>query len=359
MRARIIFQAHFGKTTSTPIFIVIHFIERRKISRAFIVTGLLVIVCYCKTVMAQTADKNLVNIYLADPTIFNHKGIYFLYGTVGGNANNGFIVYTSKDMKLWKKGTKNRGGFALKKGDAYGRANFWAPQVFMNNNTFYMAYVADENIAIATSENPAGPFTQKNIQPLDAPVKQIDPFVFIDNDGKKYLYHVRLTNGNKIFVAEMEHDLSAIKPGTLKECITATEPWENTANAPWPVTEGPSIIKHENVYYLFYTANDFRNPDYAVGYATSNTPYGPWKKYAGNPIISNKNIGVNGTGHGDFVMDAQNNLSYVFHTHFSDSVVAPRKTAIVKVMFLKDGRSPIDKLVVDKKSFHFALTKVD
>lgn len=168
------------------------------------------------------------------------------------------------------------------------------------------------------------------------------------------MYHVRLTNGNKIFVAEMKDDFSAIKPATLKECITATATWENTANAPWPVTEGPSIIKHKNIYYLFYTANDFRNVDYAVGYATSNTPYGPWKKYAGNPIISKKNIGVDGTGHGDFVMDAQRNLNYVFHTHFSDTVVAPRKTAIVKVRFIKDKNAGIDKVVIDPKSFHFA-----
>ena len=48
-----------------------------------------------------------------------------------------------------------------------------------------MAYVANENIAIAESKSPLGPFTQKIKQPLAAPVKQIDPFVFIDSDGKK------------------------------------------------------------------------------------------------------------------------------------------------------------------------------
>ncbi len=61
---------------------------------------------------------------LADPAMFNHNGIYYLYGTVERNANNGFIVYTSKDMKAWKKDTTKQGGFALKKGDAYGRKNF-------------------------------------------------------------------------------------------------------------------------------------------------------------------------------------------------------------------------------------------
>jgi xylan 1,4-beta-xylosidase len=202
---------------------------------------------------------------------------------------------------------------------------------------------------------PAGPFMQKVIQQLEAPVRQIDPFVFMDTDGKKYLYHVRLTSGNKIFVAEMEDDFSAIKPATLKECITATDAWENTAHSDWPVTEGPSVLKHNGLYYLFYTANDFRNPDYAVGYATSTSPLGPWKKYAGNPIISKNILGVNGTGHGDFVMDAHNQLTYVFHTHFSATEPTPRRTAIIKLRFQKDKISGIDKLVIDRKSFRYAV----
>lgn len=336
---------------------MINSINEKKIFKNLIATLVLMVVCFCKKTMAQTVNNAGSSIFLADPTIFRHHNHYYLYGTVEGNAGDGFKVYTSKDMNYWKIDTNVQNGFALKKGAAYGNANFWAPQVFIYNNTFYMAYAADENIAIAGSSDAAGPFTQQTIRQLDAPVKQIDPFVFIDDDGKIYLYHVRLTNGNKIFVAEMEDDFSAIKPATLKECITATTTWENTANTNWPVTEGPSVIKHNNIYYLFYTANDFRNPDYAVGYATSNTPYGPWEKFADNPIISKKNIGNNGTGHGDFVTDAQHQLTYVFHTHFSDSAVTPRRTAIIKVKFVKDKKTGIDQLQINEKSFRFATIK--
>ncbi len=292
------------------------------------------------------------SIHLADPTIFYDKGTYYLYGTVEGNSGQGFLVYTSKDMKLWKISAEAKDGYALKKGDAFGNNQFWAPQVFAYNNKFYMAYVANENIAVAESSSPLGPFKQTSKNALSAPVKQIDPFIFIDDDGKKYLYHVRLINGNKLFVAEMTDDFSAIKPETLRECITATEDWENTTHA-YPVAEGPSILKHNNLYYFVYTANDFRNPDYAVGYAVSSSPYGPWKKYIGNPILSRKNIGKNGTGHGDFIKDDRGNLVYVFHTHNSDSVVAPRRTAVVKVRFSKDPNSGLDKLTVDEKSFFY------
>lgn len=306
---------------------------------------------------AQAKDKDSAqNIHLADPAMLYYRGMYYLYGTVEKNANEGFLVYTSADMKTWKAAAEVNNGYALRKGDAYGTANFWAPQVFFYKNKFYMAYVANENIAIAESESPSGPFTQKVKQPLAASVKQIDPFVFIDNNGKKYLYHVRLSGGNKLFVAEMTDDFSAIKPHTLHECITATDKWENAANTSWPVTEGPSLLKHKNLYYLFYTANDFRNPDYAVGYAISNHPEGPWKKYAGNPIISKKNIGRNGTGHGDFITDKKGNLLYVFHTHYSDSVVAPRTTAVVRMRFEKDKKGGADKLIADGQNFYYVKT---
>lgn len=322
------------------------------------ISVILFIVCGCFTnSLAQINNKDSVrDIHLADPAMIYYHGVYYLYGTVEKNANEGFLVYTSGDMKTWKLSEINN-GYALRKGDVYGIANFWAPQVFFYKKKFYMAYVADENIAIAESKNPAGPFTQKVKQPLTALVKQIDPFVFIDNNGKKYLYHVRLSGGNKLFVAEMTDDFSAIKPQTLQQCITATKKWENTANTSWPVTEGPSLLKHKNLYYLFYTANDFRNPDYAVGYAISNHPEGPWRKYAGNPIISKNNIGINGTGHGDFITGKKGNLLYVFHTHNSDSAVAPRTTAVVSVKFVKDKKADTDKLVVDGKSFYYPETE--
>src|SRR5690606_22186609 len=169
-------------------------------------------------------------INLADPTIFLHNETYYLYGTVEGNVNTGFLVYTSQDMKSWQKPAGVEGGFALHKKDVYGDKGFWAPQVFVHKGKFYMAYTANENIAIAESDSPLGPFKQKVKAPIRASVKQIDPFVFTDDNGKHYLYHVRLENGNRIYVAEMTDDFHGIKEETLTECITAKEPWENTEN---------------------------------------------------------------------------------------------------------------------------------
>lgn len=294
------------------------------------------------------------DIFLADPTIFYNDGTYYLYGTTTGNTplnGEGFQVYTSTDQKNWKGPVGVQGGLALKKGDAYGTTGFWAPQILQYNNQFYIIYTANENITVATSDSPLGPFRSISKEPLAAPVKQIDPFVFIDDDGKKYLYHVRLTNGNRIFVAELNDDLLSIKPETLTECISAQLQWENTQNGDWPVAEGPTVLKKEGLYYLIYSANDFRNPDYAVGYATSKSPLGPWKKSASSPIISRNLIGQNGTGHGDLFLDKDSQLQYVFHTHFSGTSEAPRKAAIIEMNFVEKENEL--QLEAKKESFRF------
>lgn len=304
---------------------------------------------YVTLVVAALQTRAQDKILLADPTIFKNKETYYLYGTGGAN---GFLVYTSADMKTWKGPAGVNDGYALVKNDAFGSKGFWAPQVISYNNMFYMFYTANENIAVAKSDNPLGPFKQDIIQSLPSDTKQIDPFLFIDGD-KKYLYHIRLDKGNKIYVAEMNEDLSAIKTETLKECISATEPWENTANATWPVAEGPTVIKHKGFYYLFYSANDFRNTDYAVGYAVASTPYGPWKKFHGNPIISKKNTGKNGMGHGDLVQNGKGEWNYVLHVH-SSTGVSPRASALVKLKFAENSQGP-DTVSMEVGSFNFLI----
>lgn len=321
-----------------------------EIKRYFSLLSLFCVFICCsqeKETAKKTASKESP-ILLADPTIFFDNGVYYLYGTTTGETplnGEGFTVYTSSDLKNWKGPVGAQNGLALKKGDAFGTKGFWAPQVFKYNNKFYMIYTADENIAIASSDSPLGPFKNDSKAPMFNLGNQIDPFVFVDQYGKKYLYHVRLTEGNRIFVSELKDDLSGIKEETLKECISGMLPWENKQNVSWPVTEGPTVLKHNDLYYMIYSANDFRNPDYAVGYATAKSPFGPWEKASESPIISRAAVGINGVGHGDVFYDEEGKMKYILHTHFSNSAVSPRKAAIIDIDF--EG----NKIKADAKSF--------
>ena len=278
----------------------------------------------------ENVKPSFGQIHLADPTVFCDNGTYYLYGT-SPVSDNGFWVYTSTDLQHWSGQAGAVDGYALR-GNTYGTQGFWAPQVFKKDGRYAMAYTANEQIAIAWADSPLGPFVQDEPAMIPAKTKEIDPFVFHDDDGKTYMYHVRLIGGNRIYVAEMNDDLRSMKEETARECIAVDDNgWENTAEGKWGVSEGPTVVKLDGTYYMFYSCNDFRSIDYAMGYATAKSPLGPWKKHK-KPIVSRHLTGENGTGHGDLFRDGDGRWMYVLHTHNSNSKVSPRRTAMVELV---------------------------
>jgi beta-xylosidase len=290
-------------------------------------------------------------ITLADPSIIPYKDSFYLYGTSAGNQR-GFEVYVSSNLQDWKVPSRAKNGLAFEKSNGFGDKGFWAPQVVEHNNAFYLAYTANEQLSIAKAAHPAGPFYQHSRAPLYNTGKQIDPFLFRDTDGSIFLYFVRLTEGNRIFVAKMKEDLSDIDSSTIQPLLSADLPWENTENVRWPVTEGPTVVKQDGHYYLFYSANDFRSIDYAVGYATSKHPLGPWTKTSHPPLVSRHKTGWNGSGHGDLFQTKGGQFWYVFHTHRSNGTVHPRKTALMKIKFPSRPQEPV---TADEKSVQYLL----
>ena len=264
----------------------------------------------------------------ADPFILLHDGVYYAYGT----GEPGFRVYTSTDLEHWQKK-----GIALDIDNCWGTKMFWAPEVYNVKDRFFIFYSSEEHICVATSDSPEGPFTQDVVKPIREE-KGIDTSLFIDDDGTPYLYFVRFTGGNVIWVAEMTDDLLGIKEETLKECISAVDPWELVDAR---VTEGPSVFKRKGIYYMLYSANHTRSQDYAVGYATAPSPYGPWTKYSGNPVFrrdSPNADGLVGIGHGAPFKDRDGDLMYVFHAHQNDSTMQPRTMYInTELKIAKDG----------------------
>ncbi|MDR0395181.1 MAG: glycoside hydrolase family 43 protein [Tannerella sp.] len=263
---------------------------------------------------------------LADPYILFFDNMYYIYGT---NVGNGFDVYRSKDLEYWERAS----ALSLSHTNSYGESRFWAPEVYYveKEKRFYMFYSAEEHICVATSDSPLGPFRQDEKKPIREE-KGIDTSVFFDEDGKAYLYFVRFTDGNVIWCAELKENLTEIKEETLVQCFKAEEPWELIAPK---VVEGPSVFKQNGIYYMLYSANDYKSQDYAVGFAVSESPFGPWKKYEKNPVL-HKNDGLVGVGHGAPFYDQDGKMRYVLHAHKSRTEIHPRNTYIVD-MAVKDG----------------------
>ncbi|MFC3199075.1 glycoside hydrolase family 43 protein [Parapedobacter deserti] len=284
-------------------------------------------------------------LFFADPTIYVEGGKYYLTGTGGSGkgAASGFAVLESNDLQTWAPPTRADGQahMILTKGDqAFGTEGFWAPQLLKEKDTYYLTYTANEQTVLAQSQTLLGPYRQQEVAPIDGSEKNIDSYIFKDDDGKYYLYHVRFANGNYLWVAEFDMGKGEIKPETLKKCFGQTEPWEATpAYESAPIMEGPTVIKLKDKYYLFYSANHYRNIDYAVGYAVSDSPYGPWVKQKNSPIIHRSIVGEHGAGHGDLFEGLDGQLYYVYHVHFDQQQVTPRRTRIVPIIKQWDGEA--------------------
>lgn len=293
---------------------------------------------------APAAEPAPSEIFYADPTIHSENGRYYLSGTRNA-APLGFAILVSDNLRDWQPPANADLAMILRAGDgAFGTSRFWAPQIFRDGADYLLTYTANEHVALARSRTLLGPYRQETIGPIDSSERNIDSYLFRDDDGRSYLYHVRFRRGNFLWVAEFDLATGRIKPDTLTRCFGRTDPWEATPSyASVPIMEGPTVLKLDGRYYLFYSANHYRSVDYAVGYAVADSPLGPWAKHPGNPILHRSIVGENGSGHGDVFRGPGGTLHYVYHVHNSDTEVNPRRTRIVPlVLAWNEGRRRYD-----------------
>ena len=275
--------------------------------------------------ISSQAQEKLVP--LGDPFIMLHKGKYYAYGT---NAADGIQVYTSNDLMEWSL----EPDLALKSADSWGGKWFWAPEVYYikEKKKFFMYYSANEHICVASADSPLGPFIQEKKAPMLPNEKAIDNSLFIDSDGKPYLYFDRFNDGLNIWVAKLQDDLITIDTTSMKPCIHVSQDWETV----WPrVNEGSFVIQNKGLYYMTYSANSYESQHYGIGFATAKYAEGPWTKYDKNPIFQMPEDLV-GVGHSAMFRDKEGKLRIVFHAHHSKEKIHPRGMYIATVDFSKD-----------------------
>ena len=290
----------------------------------------LIVTLLTSLLATAAAQKSVVT--LADPYILLDGDTYYAYGT--GEAD-GIAVWTSTDLQHWSRYNE----LALHKQNTTETQWFWAPEVYKKNGLYYMYYSANEHLYVATAPQPTGPFRQLGecmTKTMLGDEKCIDSSVFFDDDGQAWLFFVRFTDGNCIWMCQLEDDLITPKAETLSKCINVSQAWEDKLGR---VNEGPFVLKHGGIYYLTYSGNDFRSHDYGVGYAMTRTltpangATPSWSKYSGNPIV-HRVEGLYGTGHHSFFTDKEGRLRIVFHAHDSETEVYPRRMYIGTMEFV-------------------------
>lgn len=226
-----------------------------------------------------------------------------------------------------------------------GTHGFWVPEVSFYRGKFYVVYAVDEHVAIAVATKPEGSF-EKIGESYLTELRAVDGHLFFDDDGNVCLYYVRVKDANRIYVAKMADDLTHIEYEYDEVLIEATEAWEIVD---CKVAEGPFVLKHNGLYYLIYSANHTRCKDYAVGYAVSASPFGPFKKSKNNPVL-HKFDDVVGAGHHSFMsIEDENTYLCVYHCHGGDiSGFKERKICLAEAVFVKDERGKEDDLIINQ-----------
>jgi beta-xylosidase len=207
-----------------------------------------------------------------------------------------------------------------------------------------MYYSANEHVCVAVADHPLGPFVQPEKKPFFENEKTIDNTLFIDDDGKPYMFFDRFHDGLNIWSVELEDDCLHAKPESYRYCIRAYQPWERKLGK---VNEGCFVIKYKGRYYMTYSGNGYTSQEYGIGCAVADNIGGLWKKYDHNPILQ-KCGNLVGVGHHSFFKDKDGKLRIVFHAHNSVEKIHPRHMYIGTAWF-KEEEGKVPELVIDKE----------
>ncbi|MGH2401170.1 MAG: glycoside hydrolase family 43 protein [Candidatus Limnocylindria bacterium] len=305
------------------------------------------------SVAPSLAEGQFVNPVLdrdfPDPGVLVVDGTYYAYATEGGGRH--IQVASSPDLVTWEYL-----GEALPSLPTWSTGMTWAPEVIETDAGFVMYYTARDPatqrpdgsgtqcITVAVADAPEGPFVDDSDAPLVCQADMggtIDATPFRDTDGTLYL--VYKNDGNccgritRFWGQPLSEDGLSLEGEPVDLGLENDNAWEaHVIEAPW-------IVLRDGTYYLFYSANDYANDRYAVGYATASLVLGPYVDAEENPILATPaDDGPDvayGPGHQSVVTGPDGEPWIIYHAW--DQLFQQRAMWIDEVRF-EDGRPVID-----------------
>jgi arabinoxylan arabinofuranohydrolase len=264
-------------------------------------------------------------VYIADPEVHQWPdGRMYLYGSRDDHfhryCSRSYDMLWTSDLEHWHHESETFSTQGLAGADAN---QLYAPDACHRNGRYYLFYcLSNGSEGVAVADDPLGPFSDgKPISDLD----QIDPAVFIDDDGQGYLYWGQFSAK----VARLTSDLRGIDRNSMIDGILT----EQTHG----FHEGCSIRKRNGVYYLSYAHIGRRSRPTCIAYATSTSPLGPFI-YRG-VIIDNFGCdrGV-WNNHGSIA--ERDGEWFVFYHRSTHGCTSMRKACAERISFSVDGTIP-------------------
>ena len=286
--------------------------------------------------ISQAQNPIIQTSYTADPApmVYNDK-VYLYTGHDEDGSKwftmNAWKLYTTSDMVNWT----DHGEVLSFKDFSWAKGDAWAAHCTEKDGKFYWyvtltsRYNNRPAIGVAVADSPYGPF----IDPLGKPLAQsghgdIDPAVFIDDDGQAYLYW---GNPNCYYV-KLNEDMISYDGEIIKVPMTeeAFGKREGNPERPTLYEEGPWLHKRNGLYYMLWAGGPI--PEH-IGYSTSKSPAGPWK-YAGKVMPTEGGSFTNHPG----VIDFKGETYFFYHNAgLPGGSGFTRSVCVEKLSFEKDG----------------------
>ncbi len=238
--------------------------------------------------------------FYPDPSVCEANGKYYL-ACSSFQYLPGVPIFESDNLVNWKQVgnclTK------LSQVELHGvpsSGGVFAPTIRYNDGRFYMVTnnnTSDKNFYVWT-EDITGDWSEA----IFVDQGGIDPSLLFDN-GKVYFTSNGYEESGNYAVFQCE-----INVETGEKLTDTVSIWNGNGGR---FLESPHLYHIGDWYYLM-AAEGGTEYGHMITYARSKDPFGPFESYAGNPVITNRNLGGNtiriqGVGHGDLIQDGKGN----------------------------------------------------
>ena len=185
--------------------------------------------------------------YIADPSAHQwNDGKMYIYGSRDESPDYycswSYDVLSSSDLKTWERHENSFASKGTNDQVPYGDYFLYAPDCQYANGQYYLYYCLASNRStegVAISKSPTGPFINgTNLKVYN--YNEIDPCVFIDDDGQAYYiwgqFHAKM--------AKMKPNMMEIDSATIRDnVVTEKEHFFH---------EGGYMVKRNGIYYFVY-----------------------------------------------------------------------------------------------------------
>ena len=217
------------------------------------------------------------DVFTADPAaLVVDDTVYVYVGHDNAKVGQFFTMpdwrcYSTKDMKTWT----SHGTIMRPEEFSFARPDVaWAAHMIEKDGKYYFYTTLRRNdsnehcIGVAVGDSPTGPFKDARGTPLitdgmttdsSRPNADIDPTVFVDDDGTPWL----MWGNGDFYLARLKQNMIELD-GPIQKM-----PHENVAEGPW-------LFKRGDLYYNVYAADVPGNPPEKIAYATAEKVTGPW-----------------------------------------------------------------------------------